>query len=86
MPRVAHASSTACLESGCACCTAPQPAAQSLKEVEFARSACAAAQTGNVERLARLLAQRPICVHSDGASGARLLLAVTVRSLLVRST
>ncbi len=86
MPRVAHASSTACLESGCACCTAPQPATQSLKEVEFARSACSASQAGNVERLAHLLAHRPACVHSDGASGARLLLTATVRSLLVHRT
>lgn len=57
--------------AGCACCTRAQPASQSLEEVEFAKSACAMAQTGNTQKLARLLAQRPECVHSDGTSGAR---------------
>jgi len=47
----------------------PPPASQSLAEVEFARSACKAAQEGDLARLGSLLARDPGAAHSDGRGG-----------------
>lgn len=41
-----------------------------MDEMEFARSACAAAQNGNDERLRQCLERNPMCIHHDGASGS----------------
>ncbi|KAL6754083.1 ankyrin repeat-containing domain protein [Haematococcus lacustris] len=41
---------------------------QSLDELEFARSACAAAQAGALDKLQRILAAHPEAVHSDGTA------------------
>ena len=43
----------------CACCARPTALAQSLDELDFARSAGAAASTGDTARLRALLAARP---------------------------
>ena len=37
-----------------------------MQEMEFTRSACAAAQAGDVARLATLIERNPGCVHHDG--------------------
>lgn len=48
-----------CQGAACACCARPTALAQSLDELDFARSAGAAASVGDVARLARLLALKP---------------------------
>jgi hypothetical protein len=53
----------------CACCARPGPATQTLEELDFVRSACAAAQQGNVVKLEKLLQRRPTEVHGDGTQG-----------------
>ena len=42
------------------------PYDQTLEELDFMRSACAAAQQGNARKLEGLLARRPALVHEDG--------------------
>lgn len=59
--------------AGCNCAAAGGAAAQSLDELEFARSACRAAAAGDTAKLARLLDRAPDAVHSDGGKGARAL-------------
>lgn len=59
----------------CKCCHGPQAGAQSLDELSFQKSACAAAQAGNCERLRELLAKNPRLVDSDGVQGASILRA-----------
>lgn len=51
----------------CNCYATPSATAQSLEELDFMRSACSAAQRGQVELLQRLLARNPAAVRSDGA-------------------
>jgi hypothetical protein len=46
------------------------PAAQSLDELEFVRSACHAAQLGALDKLQRILASKPEAVSWDGGTGA----------------
>jgi len=53
----------------CTCALHPRPAEESLEELDFQRSACAAAQRGDVVKLERLLARNPDAVHADGAGG-----------------
>lgn len=52
------------------CCINPTPAAQSLDEVSFDRSACAAALTGNLSRLQTLINKNPSALHDDGYNGS----------------
>lgn len=52
----------------CDCCT-PAPAAQSLDEVAFTKSAAAAAQAGDYLRVKSLIARNPAAVHDDGYGG-----------------
>lgn len=53
----------------CACCTRPSSATQTLEELEFLRSAGAAAHQGDVVKLASILDKHPAAVHEDGTSG-----------------
>eukprot|EP00878_Enallax_costatus_P023873 GHUV01025430.1.p1 GENE.GHUV01025430.1~~GHUV01025430.1.p1 ORF type:complete len:123 (+),score=35.09 GHUV01025430.1:117-485(+) len=53
----------------CRCYASPGAAAQSLDELEFVRSACHAAQTGQLDKLERILQNRPEAVNSDGGTG-----------------
>eukprot|EP00955_Chlamydomonas_euryale_P026563 280299-Chlamydomonas_euryale.AAC.2 len=55
--------------AGCGCGMRAVPAVQDLSELGFERSACRAAQAGDVARLARMLARHPHAVHSDGVEG-----------------
>ena len=52
----------------CACC-APTGAAQSLNEVSFEKSACAAAQAGDLFRVSSLVRRNPSLLHEDGYKG-----------------
>jgi hypothetical protein len=52
---------------GCGCALVATGTEQSLDELEFARSACAAAQHGDVEKLRRLLKRNPAAVHADAS-------------------
>lgn len=54
---------------GCSCCNGPKPAVETLDELAFQRSACAAAQKGDCERLSFLLSRNRSIVHSDGVDG-----------------
>ena len=49
---------------------APRPLLQGIEELDFQRSACAAAQAGDEAKLARILHKHPQAVHQDGSSGA----------------
>jgi ankyrin repeat protein len=58
-----------CLEA-CTCCVRPPDAlTQSLDELDFARSAAAAASTGHTERLAALLRADPARAAAAGPGG-----------------
>jgi Ankyrin repeats (3 copies) len=52
----------------CGCCV-PRIAAQNLDELEFSRSCCHAASSGDVERVQALIKKHPECIHSDGTPG-----------------
>lgn len=71
-----NGSGLVCLHAsgGCNCAVAPAAAAtsQSLDELQFMRSACAAAQAGNVERLRAIITRDPTCVSDDGVRGERV--------------
>lgn len=56
-------------EHGCNCGCRPSAVQQSLAEVDFMRSACAAAKAGDCDRLAQILFRRPDSIHDDGVSG-----------------
>ena len=51
------------------CVHEPTGLEQSLDEMEFARSACSAAQNGDGEQLRRCIERNPACVHHDGVGG-----------------
>jgi hypothetical protein len=53
----------------CQCYARPGAAAQSLDELEFVRSACHAAQLGQLDKLDRILRNRPEAVSWDGGTG-----------------
>ena len=57
----------------CECC-APGAAAQSLGEVAFDRSACAAASRGDYFAVKSIIARQPGQLHSDGSGGEPSLL------------
>lgn len=54
---------------GCDCPPGPRAVVQNLDELDFTRSACAAAQSGDVNKLERILKRNPEAVHSDGSKG-----------------
>ena len=45
------------------------PYDQPLEEMEFLRSACSAAQRGELDKLTRMLARKPHLVDGDGVGG-----------------
>ncbi|KAG2482473.1 hypothetical protein HYH03_018580 [Edaphochlamys debaryana] len=55
--------------AGCNCALVTTGVEQSLDEMEFSRSACAAAQCGDVAKLRRILARNPQAISGDGGSG-----------------
>ena len=58
-----------CTPRACECHTSGAPASQNLEELGFLKSACSAAQKGDVQRLAELLVKHPSSVSDDGVSG-----------------
>lgn len=58
-----------CAHRTCECHTKAAPASQNLEELGFLKSACSAAQKGDVHRLAELLTKHPSAVSDDGTSG-----------------
>jgi hypothetical protein len=62
----------------CQCYARPGAAAQSLDELEFVRSACHAAQLGQLDKLERILRNRPEAISWDGGTGWLLRLAGVV--------
>jgi hypothetical protein len=59
----------------CQCYARPGAAAQSLDELEFVRSACHAAQLGQLDKLERILRNRPEAINWDGGTGEHILFA-----------
>ena len=58
-----------CGPDGCDHTHMPTGLEQSLEEMEFARSACSAAQAGDLEKLRRCLERNPAAVYHDGGNG-----------------
>ena len=52
------------------------PASQNLDELRFLKSACSAAQRGDVKRLATILAKSPESVNDDGVAGTYIYIKV----------
>lgn len=57
----------------CQCYKQATPAAQSLEELDFLKSACAAAQQGNVQRLQAILDKHPKAIGTSNDSGELVL-------------
>lgn len=56
--------------TNCTCCAQPTSLSQGLDELSFERSACHAAQKGNISKLRRLLQNNPSsATQTDGLSG-----------------
>ena len=53
----------------CACCSQAISGQQSLDELAFLKSACAAAQKGDVSKLERILHDHPTAIADDGVGG-----------------
>lgn len=68
MPRVRSSVCDLHTES-CQCYKQANPAAQSLEELDFLKSACAAAQQGNLTKLQAILDRHPETVQTDFSSG-----------------
>jgi hypothetical protein len=58
-----------CGPEGCDHTHPPTGLEQSLEEMEFTRSACQAAQIGDLEKLRRMIERNPGAVYHDGAEG-----------------
>lgn len=56
-------------DASCNCALVTTGMEQSLDEMEFSRSACGAAQDGDVRKLQRILARNPGAVNGDGGQG-----------------
>lgn len=54
----------------CECYRAPPQASQSMEELDYLRSACAAAQEGNTTRLEEILRKCPEALQDDGHRGS----------------
>ena len=70
----------------CACCSQAIPGQQNLNELAFLKSACAAAQQGNISKLQRILHDHPTAVADDGVGGvgaAQLVMHVAAPSPLL---
>jgi hypothetical protein len=63
----------------CNCALVVTGTEESFREVEFTRSACAAAQSGNVTKLARLLDRFPDQVHQDGTGIPQITVAIALK-------
>ena len=69
MPRLRPSNCDLHTGGDCQCYKRPVAVAQSLEELEYLKSACAAAQQGNLAKLSSILDKHPHAVNSDGAEG-----------------
>lgn len=69
MPRVRKLECEVHDEAECQCYKQSIPVAQSLEELDYLKSACAAAQQGNEAKLHVLLEKHPEAINSDGSEG-----------------
>ena len=69
MPRIRTSDCGLHADGDCQCYKHPVAAVQSLEELDYLKSACAAAQQGNVAKLSSMLDKHPHAVNSDGAEG-----------------
>lgn len=83
MPRIRTAVCDVHDEAECRCYKQSNPAAQSLEELGYLKSACAAAQQGNEAKLQIILEKHPQAISSDGSEGkySGCLLDVTIPAL-----
>lgn len=58
--------------SQCQCHRRALPAVQTLDELAFLKSACSAAQKGNVNKLRGLLQRHPHFIDDDGVGGENI--------------
>ena len=59
-------------EGVCQCALRPTVLSQTVYELDYQRSACAAAMAGDVAKLRRILAKNPEAVNNDGVKGGYL--------------
>ena len=71
MPRVNRSGPCDVHTDACQCYKQANPVTQSLEELDFLISACAAAQQGNVRKLQAILERHPEAVQSDYTSGEK---------------
>ena len=69
MPRLRPSDCDLHTDGDCQCYKRPVAVAQSLEELDYLKSACAAAQQGNLAKLNSILDKHPHAVNSDGAGG-----------------
>ena len=55
--------------ASCQCAIHGTPVSQSIDELGFLKSACSAAQSGDLARLDRLITAHPDALHTDGVGG-----------------
>lgn len=56
-------------EASCQCGKRSSAVHQTMEELDFMKSACAAAKAGNCTRLTKILDKKPEALHDDGISG-----------------
>ena len=69
MPRVRKPECEVHDDAECQCYKQSIPVAQCLEELDYLKSACAAAQQGNVTKLHVILEKQPEAINSDGSEG-----------------
>lgn len=69
MPRLRPNDCNLHTDGDCQCYKRPVAVAQSLEELDYLKSACAAAQQGNLAKLNSILEKHPHAVNSDGVEG-----------------
>ena len=69
MPKPRRHAGDAHVDGNCQCYKQPVAVAQSLAELDYLKSACAAAQQGNLTKLTNILQKHPDAVSSDGTQG-----------------
>ena len=83
MPRIRPSDCGHHADGDCQCYKHPVAAVQSLEELDYLKSACAAAQQGNLAKLSSILDKHPHAVNSDGAEGKLAAPSVSTGSKLI---
>lgn len=84
MPRLRPRDCGVHADGDCQCYKHPAAAVQSLEELDYLKSACAAAQQGNLAKLSSILDKHPHAVNSDGAEGEQAAPSVSTGSKLMQ--